>query len=170
MFVSVGLVNGQTGTWKEFSSADGGFKVLLPGTPTDVTTPNSPSDGMRVNEYELRSDYVGYKLGFSKAPISPKADDAVVMKDFWDKYVVDMEKNEGVKVLSQGDFQVGGVLGREVTMDNGELILVNRYIVKNYYFYILITMTYKENHKVPSVERARREYLDSFAFLTSTPK
>ncbi len=163
------LAQGQKATWKEFSSKDGNFKVLLPGIPTDVTASGTPSE-LRSTQFELRTDYILYKLGFSKVPISPKADDGSVMKAFWDKYVVNMEKTEGVKVMSQTDFQVGGVFGREVVMDNGELILVNRYIARNYYFYTLITMTYKENTKNPGIEQTRRKYLDSFEFITGEGK
>ncbi len=128
--VSPGYSQVNDNIWKELVPIEGNCKVLMPGTPKDLTAPSPIMKGEREFQYELQTEYMLFKFGFSKVPVSPKSDDPVVMKSFWDKYVANMEKNEGVKIISQSDFEVNGFFGREVVMSQtqGELVLINRYI------------------------------------------
>lgn len=151
-------------SWKLFTSTQGNCSVQLPGTPKDLTGPSPYMKDERQFQFELPTDFMLFKFGFSKVPASPKSDDAAVMKSFWDKYVANMEKTEGVQVISQSDFEVKGSFGREVVMRLAEMILVNRYLSRDYLFYIMITATYPENDKNPSIIKARRKFLESFTF------
>lgn len=152
-------------SWKLLTMTQGNCVVQMPGTPKNLTGPSPYLKDEKEFQFELPTDFMLFKFGFSKVPASPKSNDAAIMKSFWDKHVANMETSEAVKVISQTDFEVKGYFGREVVMRSQEMILVNRYLSRDYMFYTMITATYPENDKNPNIMTARRKFLDSFVFL-----
>ena len=156
-FVSALSVAGQAKSgWKEFSPEGGNFRIDLPGVPTF-------SEKMRA--YELMTDFLQYKVSFLPAKVPVQPENPALMKVFWDNFVKKMETGEGIKAIEQADFRSGNAYGREVTFEQGELILVNRYLYSGETFYVLITATYKENSSAAQIKADRSKFLTSFSFL-----
>jgi hypothetical protein len=150
-------IPGQTkAPWKVFSPEEGNFRVELPGVPTFSEKNQS---------YELMTDFLQYKVSFVRANVSIQSENPTVMKAFWDNYVKKMEAGEGIKAIEQADFRSGSAYGREVMFEQGELMLVNRYLYSSATFYVLITATYKENASATQVKADRTKFLTSFTLL-----
>lgn len=90
--------SGNTVTWSEFSSAEGKFKVLLPGNPVRKVR------SAKETEYSLETP--GFKIGVVFANLSEK--------DRPEKFMV---APAGAKVISEKDVTVDGHPGRDIIAD-----------------------------------------------------
>src|SRR6185436_7386106 len=64
------FLNAQEPTWKEFRSNEGGFSVLMPGTPSpNKVTVNTASGAAEANMFSLSDESLNeYIVAYSKYP------------------------------------------------------------------------------------------------------
>ena len=109
-------------TWKEFTSKEGRFSVLFPGTPTkndrNLDTPAGP---VPTHGFLVQSDVSVYYLSYSEFPnvgrLTPQ--DQKEMLDSSRNDVI----NDGAKLISEADVTVGGTPGRELLAEKDGMIL-----------------------------------------------
>jgi len=71
LLLVVGVVLAGCGgtTWSEFSSAEGAFSVLMPGTPTEETqTEETEMGGIDVHSFTFEEGGVAYLVGYNVFP------------------------------------------------------------------------------------------------------
>lgn len=146
--------------WKEFSSEEGRFSVLLPRTPRQTTeTVDAPSG--EIDEHTFTTIYgdTTYVVSYSDYPQSLTSGDT--------RAVLDALRDSAVtgfsgKLLSERSISLNGHPGREleiqVSDDSGTVIAQLRiFLVRNRLYY-LYTIIPEERSSSPSVDK----FLNSF--------
>jgi hypothetical protein len=124
-------------TWKEFTSKEGRFSVLFPGTPTkndrNLDTPAGP---VATHGFMVQSDVSAYYLSYSEFP------KASVLTPQDQREMLDSSRNhvitDGAKLISEADISVAGTLGRELLAEKNGMILRARFAYVNGRLYNLI--------------------------------
>jgi hypothetical protein len=124
-------------TWKEFTSKEGRFTVLFPGTPTkndkNLDTPAGP---VATHGFMAQSDVSAYYLSYSEFP------KAGVLTPQDQKEMLDSSRNQaisdGAKLISEADVSVAGALGRELLAEKNGMILRARFAYVNGRLYNLV--------------------------------
>jgi hypothetical protein len=124
-------------TWKEFSSKEGRFSVLLPGTPKqfDYITENplGPiASRVFIVESDISACYVSYSDLPNSGPLKPKE-----QKEMLDS-TRDRVLTDGAKLFSESDVSVSGTPGREFLAEKKGVILRGRMIYVNGRLYLLM--------------------------------
>jgi hypothetical protein len=156
------FLNAQEPTWKEFRSNEGGFSVLMPGTPTPNKVSVNTASGVKevytvtLNEGELNE----YIIAYSKYP---KTDSKKVSTD---KLFHDIRN--GILLAQQGNLRseaaitLDGYSGKEIAVERPDgVITTARFYVVDDRFYQL-SVKAKTNEREPE---APKRFLDSFKLL-----
>lgn len=127
--------------WKEFSSAEGGFKVSMPGTPSSKTAEMKTAVGTVQQSTFVFSTGVGaYIVSYVDLPIN-SADPEVVKRALDAGRDNALAQNASNKLLSERETSLDGYAGREWLVDGGNFVLRARaYLVKGrLYQLVLVT-------------------------------
>ncbi|MCA1592122.1 MAG: energy transducer TonB [Acidobacteria bacterium] len=156
--------------WKEFSSAEGRFTVLLPGTPTpQVQTQDTAIGKLDVHTFTLTTS-MQYGVMFVDYPRT--MEDSGAAKQF-----LDGARDGGVKgvngtLLEEKETSLDGHPGRiiKVRVGDGYVMRVKFYVVKNRLYQLGVTMWDKDAPEAAARfhDETAARFLDSFK-LTSGP-
>ena len=147
--------------WKEFTSTEGRFSVLLPGTPTQSDRTLQTRIGpVKVRDFEVRSDISVYYLSYSEfpnvGPLTPEEQKEMLASSR------DRALSQGGTLISEVDVSVAGNPSKELIVARDGLILRARILYANDKLYNLIlgvqTNTAFMNGK-PSAKAADRTAL-----------
>ena len=110
--------------WQEFSSAEGGFKVLLPGIPANSTdTVDTIAGPLVTHNYVLETKLGAYFVAYLDLSL-PSNEPEVIRR------VLDGGRDEalsrGGKLLDESDITLDGIVGRELIVDKDGMIIRTR--------------------------------------------
>jgi periplasmic protein TonB len=126
--------------WKEFSSAEGGFSVLMPGTPKATAREiESPPGNVTFRSFELRTSTGVYDVSYSDLPIY--AEDPAIIREGLDANRDELLKSEGLKLLTEEEIDFEGIPAREWLMLGSEGVIRRRLILMKDRLYTLTFVT-----------------------------
>jgi hypothetical protein len=142
-------------SWNEFSSPQGRFAVLMPGTPKEETEKNQ--DGSTEYSFSLVSDDSAFLIHYSDIPDIEKLSQAEITKVL-DKAPNDFAEGAKAKLITAKSVTLEGHPGKEFEFKISEEINgKGRVFLVNQRLYIVVGMTTQTNN----VQR----FLDSFRLL-----
>jgi hypothetical protein len=150
--------------WEELSPKECQCKILFPGSPMANHKASQFLTDEKQYEWVTPTEYLQFRMGFSKMPVALKQDDEAFMYNFFENYIARMAKGANMSVMERSHLRIGGAYGIEVSFADGELISVNRYIYKDQTLYLLMTTGYKETYADPGLRKVRSKFLESFSF------
>jgi hypothetical protein len=154
--------NAQEPTWKEFRSNEGGFSVLMPGTPTPNKVSVNTASGVKeaytftLNEGELNE----YIIAYSKyaETDSKKVSTDVLFDDIRNGILLVQQG----KLRSEAAITLDGYSGKEIAVERPDgVITTARFYVVDDRFYQL-SMKAKTNERE---SESPKRFLDSFKLL-----
>ncbi|HAA31297.1 MAG TPA: hypothetical protein DCE56_30785 [Cyanobacteria bacterium UBA8553] len=157
--------------WKPFSSTQGRFTVLMPGTPRHLTLSVNTQDAGIVNLnmflVERNQESVIYGVGYNDYPISyiQQLNQKKLIE-----HALDLGRDAAIRG-SQGSLQserrisLGGYPGREIryTRPGGKITITRMYLVKQRLYQVTVETTQqKQRYLSKSIEG----FLNSFSLLS----
>jgi hypothetical protein len=159
--VSVGAVTvpaDDTPSWKEFASKEGGFTVLMPGTPNPYTldTDSDFGKGM-LHMNTVQAGKTMYGANYCDFPAGIKA---VPLKQVYDSSRDGAVANMEGKLASEKDIKLGDHPGREIRIDvaGGKRLFRVRVCLVDQRLYQVVVMGSKE----AATSKEADKFLDSF--------
>ena len=161
------FLNAQEPTWKEFRSNEGGFSVLMPGTPTpNKVSVNTTSGVEEANMFSLSDESLSeYIVAYSKYP---KTDSKVVTTGkLFDNVRDGILLVEQGKLLSEAAITLDGYNGREIAVErpDGVITMARFFVVANRFYQLSVKAKTNEREL-----EAMRRFLDSFKLLPMKPQ
>ena len=156
------FLNAQEPTWKEFRSNEGGFSVLMPGTPTpNKVTVNTTSGVEEANMFSLSEESLDeYIVAYSKYPKTDSKE--VSTGKLFDKARDGILLVQQGKLLNEAAITLDGFSGRSIAVERPDgVITTARFYVVGDRFYQL-SVNAKTNEREPE---APKRFLDSFKLL-----
>lgn len=156
-----------SGTWKEYSSAAGGFMVEFPGTPLETTLPAGTSGDMHVASYKSAALYNAMYLDYFETPRG-----FVAVMELLDNLRLGefetAEKN-GInpKLISETSLSFEGYPGRflELEISNGQIYRRKMFVVNNRVFIMSATAPRDDLKAGNAYESLSLRFINSFKFL-----
>jgi len=157
----------RSGTWKEYASAAGGFKVEFPGTPLETTLPAGDSGDMHVTTYKSAALYNAMYFDYFETP-----KDFVAVMELLDnlrlgEFETAVKNGINPKLISETSLSFEGYPGRflEFEVSTGQVYRRKMFVVKNRVF-ILIATAPKDDPKAGNAyESLSLRFINSFKFL-----
>ena len=118
----------QAETWKEFSSAAGRFKVVMPGDPTETSQTTESSLGkIEQHTFTLEAGFASLRVTYSDFPITLTEPGEI--KKFLDHmHEGDVASIQG-KLLSMTEIELDGYPGREFKVEAPDLMFREKYFL-----------------------------------------
>jgi TonB family protein len=156
------------GDWKEFSSAEGRFSVLLPGTPVSKVSETSGSSGtIKMYSFTLELRQAFYFLSYLDYP--NYTDD----EEFVDRVLNAgrdgmLAQHKGTKLLAERQIKIGHFFGREFVMlqDGTSFGIMEAYVVRGRLYEMAILVPAEVafgKGKVTTHSQDRTDYFNSIA-------
>ncbi|NTW99209.1 MAG: hypothetical protein HGB35_04635 [Geobacteraceae bacterium] len=153
----------QKAEWKPFTSAQGGFSVLMPDIPVEKTEQANTVAGMiALHMFSLEQKESAYVVTYSDFPVA-------VNQTVDSKAVLDSSRDGAVasfqgKLLTETSISIDGFPGRDLKIESPDglhTVRLRIFLVKNRLYQVMIVTTkervdLKDNFK----------YLDSFKLLS----
>ncbi|MBN1811315.1 MAG: hypothetical protein JXA14_05735 [Anaerolineae bacterium] len=151
-------------SWKEFTSEEGRFSILLPRTPRQTTeTVDTPVGEIDERSFTVIHGSITYIVSYSDYPqnVLSAGDPQAILDSFSDSAVTSIEG----KLLSERSISLDGYLGRELKIkiaDDSDTAIaqIRIYLVGNRLYYIY-TLAPEERASSPSVDK----FLNSFKLV-----
>ena len=154
--------------WKEFSSQEGGFKVLLPGKPqASDTTAKSAVGDLAIHTFTYQG-VIGYTVLYIDYPANVQ--DPASTKKFFDAMRdggISNVAQANPRIVKETDFSLGGHPGRSLQIElAGDMVIRIRYIALKNRVYNLIATSRKAQANIMGSENdyelIATAFLDSF--------
>lgn len=151
--------------WKPFSSKEGGFTVLMPGTPSQIKLPIDSQEGATtlIGFRVIRKNEANYMVGYADVPAGVKLNTLAERNKFLTEVATGFSTSLQGRILNQQTVNLGRYPGREIRVQfpqgvkgRQRLYLVNRRL------YQLVVMTGKES----SLSKSIQGFMDSFKLLS----
>ncbi len=152
--------------WQEFSSIEGGFSVLMPGTPTKEIEPANPKDGTGdLHQFllELEGGRVAYAVAYGDVPRVPKQASPSQINQLLNAWR-DGTLGKG-KLIRERNIKLGSNLGREIEFigSDGLTYKARIYWVKQRFYILFATATTQAD-----LSQGADKFLNSFKLQTAT--
>jgi hypothetical protein len=157
--------------WKEFSSAEGEFKVSLPGTPkVDITTVGTPVGPLKSHFFVLETDKFLYYVAYVDLPAGPETPEE-------NKEALDASRDRALanhRLIREDDITLDGIVGRELLVDRNGLIMKGRFFyAKQRLYHVILTarpnVVFRDGKPSPNAkdrtelfENTSAKFFDSF--------
>ena len=157
------------GTWKEFSSADGKFKIQFPGTPYQAPLELPKQLKFHLVGYQSACSYSARYLEFPKIEKDPTALKVFLdsMRDAELEYLE--QRGKKPKVLSETDITYDGYFGRMLVVQlPNNVIYRSKTIVVNNRLYVLTAMVPQVDGQSAArnaYEQLAMKFIESFSLL-----
>jgi hypothetical protein len=167
VFLLVVLVGCQQPAWKEFSSSEGAFSILMPGTPTEqIRTVKKLSGPVNVHMFLVEEGDVAYAVAYSDHPdtfVQERTPD-LILDDVRDGAVA----NAHGKLVRESIVALNGHQGRELDIESagGKVTIKNRIFLVGRRIYQVMAVTPRENTSPQDVNK----FFESFALQSQYPK
>lgn len=149
--------------WKEFSSSNGNFSILMPGTPAEERqTIDTEVGPINVQLFQvLREGEAGYVVGYADLPkniIQTPQD----VEEFFGGTIRGIVNSLQGRLLSQRNVKLGNYPGREIKIQAAQGVMVSsRIYLVNQRFYQILVLTAQEQNLSKSIQG----FLNSFRLL-----
>jgi len=151
-------------TWEKYTSQEGGFSILMPGTPGEKIQKVDMKIGekyVKINMYMflLQRPGFSYMVVYNDMPQWNPEDVDFILDSGRDRGIVSLKG----KLLKEKDIWIDGHPGREIKIvgADGFIYFSRMYLVK-YRFYQVSVTTLGEDASSPNVAR----FLNSFKLIT----
>ena len=158
--------------WKEFSSAEGQFKVSLPGTPrSDIATVGTPFGELKSHFFVLETDTFLYYVSYVDLPAGPQTPEEI-------KAALDQSRDRALakaRLISENDITLEGIAGKELLVaGESGLILKGRFFyAKQLLYHVIVSapsnVVFRDGKPSPNAkdrtdlfEQSSAKFLDSF--------
>jgi hypothetical protein len=153
--------------WKVFTSAEGGFSILLPGTPEEVVRELTYPFGKAQGHFFNLSTFATFGFSYTKLPIDVEA--SGMAKGFLDQARDGFVASSKGKPLDETEIELEGHPGRLLKMElPGGDIFRQKVIVVGSHVYQMVFIS-RDKGVPPAVlnyhESAAKRYFDSFKLL-----
>ncbi len=150
--------------WNELISKQGNFKILFPGEPKYFVGNNNFTKENKFTEYKLETNFRTYSVGFGDF------NNIEFITDEQREKIYDITRDGFVKnakgtPTNDNKLQIGNVFGREITYEQENYLVTNRYFFKKNKFYQLITVVRKQLSQGTNIQEFGKKFLDSFQFV-----
>lgn len=150
--------------WIELVSKQGNFKILFPGEPKYFVGNNKFTKENKFTEHKLETNFRTYTVGFGDF------NNIESITDEQREKIYDITRDGIVKdakgtLINDNKLQIGNVFGREITYEQENYLVTNRYFFKGNTFYQLITVVKKYLSKGTNIQEFGKKFLDSFQFV-----
>lgn len=158
--------------WKEFVSTEGGFKVRMPGVPSEVSFPiEDKSGGAVAHFHNLITNTAEYAVGYTifARDLETLQPSKVTLDGIRDRALA----RENGKLLSEEDITAAGHPGRSLVIEVSDGIFRDRYFLVGNRLYTVTVFTPKviarSNAGTEGIRTAQesvaKRFLDSFSLL-----
>ena len=157
----------QAPTWEEFTSAQGGFTVLMPGTPTEQKrTAKTASGSIDAHIFLVDQGDVAYMVAYSDYPDT-------MLQERTPKLILDGARDGAVahakgRLLSESIVSMNDHQGREVRIERlgGKVTITARiFLVRRRLYQVMVLMP-KDHASSKDVKK----FLDSFGIQPQSPQ
>lgn len=155
------------GTWKEFSSAVGRFKVQYPGTPVESSLPAGSSGLMHVAAYKSAAAYSAMYLDYFETP-----KDFVAVMELLDslrlgEFETAVKAGMNPKLLSETTLSLDGYPGRFLVLEfsNNQIYRRKMVVVKNRVYAITATAPKDDNTSNNNYEALSLKFINSICLF-----
>ena len=159
--------------WKEFVSTEGGFKVLMPGVPAEVSQPIDSRPGAAVAHFHaLTTKTAEYTVGYTTfgRDLESMQASKVTLDGIRDRIII----KESGKLLSETDLTMEGHPGRALIIEVSDGIFWDQYFLvgSSLYTVTVFTPTVKVASSADgegirkAQENIAKRFLDSFKLAT----
>jgi hypothetical protein len=161
--------------WKEYSSAEGGFSILFPGTPGDNTQLLDAAPGVqfKLRIHSLKTSSAECSVMYADYPI-PVGDPAVA-RGVLDNGAKGAVASVNAELLELKEIALDGHPGRYLKerMPRGEIMRVKMILVGQRMYQIAVTTPREEGVAAEAVRQydsVADKFLNSFQLLKERPK
>lgn len=151
--------------WKPFSSKEGGFTVLMPGTPSQIKLPIDSQEGATtlIGFRVIRKNEANYMVGYADVPAGVKLNTPAERNKFLVEVATGFSTSLQGRILNQQTVNLGRYPGREIRVQFPQGVKGRQrlYLVKRR-LYQLVVMTGKES----SLSKSIQGFMDSFKLLS----
>lgn len=140
--------------WKPFSSQEGRFKVLMPGTPSeDKSNVNTKAGEITINRFSVRRENEAlYAVAYSDLPDKFSLNSADI-NPLLSEIAAGFAAGSRGRLVSQRNIRLGNVPGREIRLQlERGAIARGRLYVANKRLYQVVVATAKEKNLTKSIE------------------
>jgi len=157
--------------WLQFSSEEGQFTVLMPGTPSaDIVTVGTPFGMLKSHFFVLGTGTILYYISYVDLPESPQTQEET-------KAALDKSRDRALaksSLISENDITLDGIPGRELLLDRDGMIQRGRiFYAKQRLYHVIITapanVVFRDgkpsphaNDRTDLFEKSSAKFLDSF--------
>ena len=149
--------------WKPFSSQEGGFRVLMPGTPTqDQRTTKTEMGAFPTNTFTvIREQEAGYVVGYLDFPKNIPLNSRN-QNQYLTAVATGFAQGAGGRLVSQRNIQLRNLPGREIRLQFEQGVIGRgRMFLDNKRLYVALALTDKESSLTKSIQG----FLDSFQLV-----
>lgn len=156
-----------SGTWKEFSSPEGRFKVQFPGTPVESSLAAGSSGLMQVAGYRSAAAYSAMYLDYHETP-----KDFVAVMELLDslrlgEFESAVKAGMHPKLLSESTISLDGYPGRVLVLEfsNNQVYRRKMVVVKNRIYTVTATAPKDDNASNNNYEALSLKFINSFSLF-----
>jgi hypothetical protein len=157
--------------WREFSSKEGKFKILFPGTPQQHSAPIELSSGESLMHIVSYQSSIVYSVMYTDCPVA--VDDPAEVKDYFDNLRIGELKSgtaSGLnpRVLNEIDMPLDRHPGRFLYLDLTDKLYRRRAVLVKGRIYIITAMALKDRNTSVGINRYESlsmKFLNSFTLI-----
>jgi hypothetical protein len=149
--------------WKPFSSKEGGFRVLMPGTPTqEQRTTKTQMGAFPTNTFSvIREQEAGYVVGYLDFPKNLSLNSRN-QNQYLTAVATGFAQGAGGRLVSQRNIRLRNLPGKEIRLQFEQGVIGRgRMFLDNKRLYVAIAITDKESSLTKSIQG----FLDSFQLV-----
>jgi len=156
----------RAGAWKEFSSAEGKFKIKFPGTPYETPLELTKELKFQVAGYQSAGSYSARYREFPVIKKDPAAFKVFLdgMRDVELEYLAQLGTKP--KVVSETDIAYDSHSGRMLVVELPNVIYRSKTIVVNNRLYVLTAIVPKVDAQGNAYDELAMRFIDSFSLIT----
>jgi hypothetical protein len=156
--------------WKTYSSSEGGFTVLMPGTPGKSGELLASGSGPLAHyTHTLQTSMAEYGVTYSDFPQAMT--DPAHVKSAFDGGRDALLDGMKLRLVSEHELTIDGFSGRQILAENDSLIFHDRFVAVNKRLYQVIVVFSKNKQKRPQLARFYdsivEKYLGSFKLINT---
>jgi hypothetical protein len=156
--------------WKEFSSKDGTFKILFPGTPKESTIDDNAAPDSYPTYYASYKSFLSYSALYVE--YDEDIENPAAAKQAFDRarnsaLSTATQLRESPRIIKEEDISVEGHPGRflQMGLSNNKAVWIKFVVVKNRFYYLQVEMLNGPSRTCNDYEKIAMRFLDSFRLI-----